>query len=216
MARRKEKEKAIKLRKKGYSYSQIKDELGISKSTLSGWLRDMPLSKERLDQLQRNDTVIEKIREAKRKTREARLSKVYKQAAKDLGKVSQREFFIAGFFLYWAEGGKTTKYSISLSNTDPRMIRAFISWLHELNVANEKIIVRLHLYRDMDIKKEISYWKHETKLFDSNFRKPYIKSSKLSSLTYANKGHGTCNIIVNGRDIAEYVHQGLSYIESKY
>lgn len=43
-----EKQKAINLRKKGYSYSQIKEELGTSKSTLSAWLCDMPLSKERI------------------------------------------------------------------------------------------------------------------------------------------------------------------------
>ena len=35
------KEKAIKLRKEGYSYSYIKDKLGISKGTLSYWLRDI-------------------------------------------------------------------------------------------------------------------------------------------------------------------------------
>lgn len=45
MVRSKNKLKAITLRKKGMSYSQIKTEIGISKSTLSGWLSDMPLSK---------------------------------------------------------------------------------------------------------------------------------------------------------------------------
>ena len=41
---RKDKNLAIKLRKQGYSYNQINDKLGISKSTLSYWLRDIKIS----------------------------------------------------------------------------------------------------------------------------------------------------------------------------
>jgi len=36
------KEKAIKLRKDGHSYNYIADLIGVSKSTLSCWLSDVP------------------------------------------------------------------------------------------------------------------------------------------------------------------------------
>jgi orotate phosphoribosyltransferase-like protein len=52
MAHRELKQRAIELRQKGYSYSQIKAELGLSKSTLSNWLYDMPLSEERIKYIQ--------------------------------------------------------------------------------------------------------------------------------------------------------------------
>lgn len=216
MARRNDKEQAIKFRRQGMSYSQIREKINVSKSTLSGWLKDMPLPKDRLDLLQRSEVVIEKIRTAKQKKRNDRLQKVFDRVSKDIGHLSKREFFIAGLFLYWAEGGKTTKYSVSLSNTDPRMIRAFITWLRQIGVPDKKIIVKLHLYRDMNVDEETKYWLKETGLKKLNFRNPYIKSSTLSSLTYTTRGHGTCNVIVNGRDVAEYVHQGLRYIESLY
>ncbi|MCX6713082.1 MAG: helix-turn-helix domain containing protein, partial [Candidatus Vogelbacteria bacterium] len=51
MARILVKQKAVKLRLEGKSYSEIKNLLGISKSTLSGWLEDYPLSKERIKEL---------------------------------------------------------------------------------------------------------------------------------------------------------------------
>lgn len=51
MARKLDKQRAILLRKRGYSYSQIKNKLGISKSTLSGWLYDIPLSEKRIREL---------------------------------------------------------------------------------------------------------------------------------------------------------------------
>jgi hypothetical protein len=123
---------------------------------------------------------------------------------------------IAGYFLYWAEGGKTTPYTITLSNTDPNMIRAYIKWLRLIGVPNKKIIIRLHLYMDMSVESEIEYWHKVVKLPLSSFRKSYVKKSKLSELTYTSRGHGTCNVIVQNRDIAEKVHQALSYLRGLY
>ncbi len=212
MALKNEKNLAIKLRKEGKSYSQIKAELGISKSTLSGWLSSMPLSKARLDALQRSELVIEKIRAAKLQTRNNRHIAVKENIFQKLTPLSEREFLIAGFFLYWAEGGKTTPYTATLSNTDPRMIRAFIKWLHMLGAHVDKMYIRLHLYIDMDEYDEIDYWSKELKIPKKHFRKSYIKKSKLSELSYISRGHGTCNVIMPGRDIAEYIIIGQTVI----
>ena len=53
MARVKDRQRALELRLQGRSYSQIKKELGVSKSTLSEWLRQYPLTQERIRQLQK-------------------------------------------------------------------------------------------------------------------------------------------------------------------
>ena len=52
MARFKDHEKALALRKQEISYSQIKKILGVSKSTLSDWLHKFPLSEEKIRELQ--------------------------------------------------------------------------------------------------------------------------------------------------------------------
>lgn len=44
---------AIELRQNELSYSEIRKQLGIAKSTLSYWLRDFPLTKERVLELRR-------------------------------------------------------------------------------------------------------------------------------------------------------------------
>jgi transposase-like protein len=213
MARRIDKNKAIKMRESGMSYSQIKAELGVSKSTLSLWLRDLPLSDTRLRELRDfNQVRIEKTRLKKQQKRSMRLDSVANKASVDIGTISNRELLIAGFFLYWAEGGKTKNYTTNLSNTDPVMIRAFIKWLALIGGSKEKVYVRLHLYSDMTEKKEIEYWSREIDLPQKQFRKSYIKTSKLSDLTYVTKGHGTCNVIFPGRDVTEYVLQGLKVI----
>ncbi len=213
MAWRIDKNKAIKMRESGMSYSQIKAELGVSKSTLSLWLRDLPLSDTRLRELRDfNQVRIEKTRLKKQQKRSMRLDSVANIASVNIGTISNRELLIAGFFLYWAEGGKTKNYTTTLSNTDPVMIRAFIKWLALIGGSKEKVYVRLHLYSDMTEKKEIEYWSREIDLPQKQFRKSYIKTSKLSDLTYVTKGHGTCNVIFPGRDVTEYVLQGLKVI----
>ena len=104
MSRIKDKSKAIELRRKGMSYSQIKAELGISKSTLSGWLQDMPLSEDRVRELgPMNLKRIERCRNTKLKHRQERLKNIYNKARLDIGELSKRELFLLGLFLYWVK-----------------------------------------------------------------------------------------------------------------
>ena len=65
----------------------------------------------------------------------------------------------------------------------------------------------------MDVNKEIKFWAHELELPTHLFKRSYIKKSTLSGLTYKRGfGHGTCNIRVYNRDLAEYVHTSMKYI----
>ena len=217
-ALRKEKLRAIRLRKKGASYSQIRRELTVSKSTLSLWLRGMPLSAKRLTELQGSNAVrIEKYRETRRKTREARWAEVRETAKKDIGLLNKRELLLAGLFLYWGEGGKTKTATTTISNTDPVVILFFMRWLRLLKVPRNRLRVHVHLYADMNVKKELQYWSETLNLPMSSFRKPYIKKSNRAGLTYMQKfTHGTCNLIYENRDVSEYILQALDYIRSLF
>ena len=160
MARLKDREKAISLRKeKQMSYSQIKKTLNVSKGTLSVWLKEYPLSKERIRELQKNEAVIEKIRNTKREKREKRLKEIYNLQKKFILPIKKEPFFFLGLGLYWGEGTKYRMDSLSMSNTDPSIINFFISWLNKgLDVPRDKMRIQLHLYNDMNIEKEIKYW----------------------------------------------------------
>jgi DNA-binding transcriptional MerR regulator len=217
MARHKDRELALKLRRNGLSYSDIKTRLNVSKSTLSLWLRDLPLTRERINELRSNSPRrIERYRETMRLKKETRLSAVFKKAQKDIGSLSKREIFIAGLFLYWGEGGKTKPYTISLTNTDPNMIRFYMLWLKELGVPLSKIKVCLHLYSDMDIHKATQFWSDILHIPKTQFRTPHIKKVDSSKVFYRGYGQGTCNIILDNRDMSEYVLQALSYIRESY
>ncbi len=206
------------MRRAGASYSQIKKKVSVSKSSLSLWLQGMSLSEERLRELGSNNAVrIERYIETRRKTRETRWATVRARFAKEFPKFTNRELLIAGFFLYWGEGGKTKLATTTLSNTDPAVLLFFIKWLKLLGVSKERLRVHVHLYTDMDIEKELHYWSKTLSLPLSAFRKPYVKKSNRSGLTYPQKfTHGTCNVIFENRDISEYVLQALGHIRSLF
>jgi hypothetical protein len=215
MARILDREKAIQLRLKDKSYSQIKAELGISKSTLSGWLKNHPLSEERIRELRdRNSQRIEKFRETMRKKHQVRLETVYKEQKRILLPLTKRELFIAGLFLYWGEGSKSSMTELIFANTNPQMCKFYICWLTKnLNVPRKKVRIRLQLYSDMDVKKEMGYWSNILRIPIIQFRKPQIKLTSSKRINYKGTfGHGTCDIIVGSVLFGEQVFMGLKAI----
>lgn len=217
MARFADKAKARALRAQGKSYSEIKDMLGVGKGTLSAWLSDMPLSAEQIRQLRDlNPRRIERYRETMRRKRETKLMLAYKKAAHDIGTLSRRDVFIAGLYLYWGEGNKSGASNVGISNTNPEIIRAFLDWCVVVGIPKERCYVRLHLYRDMDIEEETTYWSHILDIPIKRFRRPYIKDSARSGLTYKTIGHGTCNIRFENMPMWEYIMMALRYLGEQH
>lgn len=214
-----DRQRAIRLRLRGYSYSQIKKELSLSKGTLSGWLKNYPLSEKQLRGLRDfNAQRIEKYRETRRKQKEKLLKQIYNEEKARIFPFFKRDLFIAGLFLYLGEGGKTKESELVISNTNSAIIKIFIHWLKVcFGIKKEKIKIKLHLYKDMDINKEVNFWAKELSVKKSQFYKPYIKNSNKSFLTYKNGfGHGTCNAIIADAALSKKILMGLKVIEDYY
>lgn len=208
---------AIKLRLEGKSYGDIKSILGVSKSSLSVWLREYPLSAKRIRELRDfNKIRIERYIETCRTRRELILSSIYEKEKNKIFPLSDRELFLAGLFLYWGEGGKTQIHALAASNNDPSIIKFFLKWLKALDVPKEKITIRLHLYNDMDIQEEVNFWSKILEIPPFQFKRPYIKQSRRQSLSYKGFGHGTCNLIVNNTQLSKRVLMGLKSIRDHY
>lgn len=210
----KDKEKAIQLRLRGMSYSQIKEKLNLSKSTLSNWLAPYPLSAQRISELRDwSSKRIENYRATMQNKREQKLLAVYEKVSKDIGKLSKRELFIGGLLLYWGEGAKTSNATVALSNTDPSVLRFFLQWLKLFEIKESELSIVMHLYKDMDESREIKFWMKQLNLPKSCFRKSYVKESNLSNLSYKSGfGHGTCNIRIYGKKLYDYILMGIKYI----
>ncbi len=215
MARIKDREKALEFRKEGMSYSQIKKILKLSKSTLSLWLRDYPLSRERIRELRDcNEQRIERCRETKRKNREQKLKQIYSNEKIKILPLSKRELYIAGLFLYWGEGSKNIEAALSVSNSDPAVLRFFIFWVTKvLFFPKERLKVYLQLYNDMDIRKELSYWSGLLNISPCQFGRPHVKKTSSQRINHKGSfGHGTCQVRAGDVNIANKALMGLKVI----
>lgn len=212
--------RAIELRKQGWSYSQIKKELQVSKSSLSLWLRQYPLTKDQLHKLvngSARELRVERYRLTRQASREKRLREIYNHERARMVPLSKRELWVAGLFLYWGEGGKTADGTVVLSNTNPKVVKFFLYWLTKVCfIKKPQIRIRLHLYKDMIVSEEIEYWSRELGLHPDQFQRPYVKATTLRGLTYKTFGHGTCNLIVHGQKLRHQILMGIEAIADYY
>lgn len=213
-----EKRKVVELRKQGKSYSEIRKIIKVSKSSLSLWLKDVILTDEQVYGLKMKKVqAVERYKKSMRIRREKIHSTYYEDQKIKLLPLSEKEELIAGLFLYWGEGNKVGTSSISISNTDPRVIKFGFYWMKNcLNIPENRIFVMLHLYRDMNIKLETGYWSKEIGIKLSQFKRPYIKDSFRSDIDQKGFGHGTCGLWAFKTEIKQNILTAIEVISDSY
>jgi len=219
MSRLDDREAALELRKEGRSYSQIKATLKVPKSTLSGWLHNFPLTKKQIRLLRDiNAERIEKFRETMRQKRIARLENVLKEKIKELLPLSRRELLLCGLFLYLGEGAKSERSKLSISNTDPDIIKFTLFWFNKiLKIPKNKIRVDLQLYKDMNAGKEQNFWSKRLNLPLNQFNKSYIKKNSRQRINHKGSfGHGTCAISFYNVKIKDEVIMSIRAVTDHY
>ena len=177
---RKDKQKALGLRREGKSYNQIGNLLNIPKSTLSDWFKYDIESQQVKNFLTAVNRGISKARLIRLdKVRGQALDQIYKEAEveakSEFNLLKYHPLFIAGLMIYWGEGTKSIDQRINISNTDPAMIKVFHRFL--MNICNaplDKIKCALLLYPDLDESECHRYWVTNTSVPLENFTKSTI------------------------------------------
>ncbi|MFC1732903.1 hypothetical protein ACFL6I_21600 [candidate division KSB1 bacterium] len=149
-----EKDKAINLRKKGFTYSEILKQVPVAKSTLSLWLRDVGLASAQRHRIskKRKEAQI-KGAMVRRQQRIDLTEKIHKRAELEVGKLSKREIWLICTALYWAEGVKEKEGGnsspVDFINSDIDMIRLFIRWLiNECSIKRNDIVLRIYIHEN--------------------------------------------------------------------
>ncbi len=172
------KNEAIALRKKGKSYNDIKKMLKIkSKGTISNWFKDIELSKKSLELLSKNNKLAYRrglfTANENRKIRiKDENEKAYFEGQSLIQSISPKEILLIGAVLYWGEGTKSEKGSVSLSfsNSDPLMISIYMKFVREiLKVPEERIRAGIHIYPSISKDKAKKFWSKITKLPEDRF-----------------------------------------------
>lgn len=186
MAKIKEREKAVKLRREGESIRSIAQQLDISKSTASYWCRDVILSPDQIQALQ------EKMRTAgaralfqaaqkKRMRRRETENDQRKKGYKKVGEINKRDLFILGLGLYWGEGYKESSGELGFTNSDPEMIQIYMEWLKRIfEVDTTRLVARITINNRHSerIEKITEYWSEITEIPIDQFTKPSLINTR--------------------------------------
>lgn len=191
---RHDKQVAVSMRRDGWSYSDITKRLGIPKSTLSGWMKDIPFRP--------NQTVVDRVKSGQGKygmvrhqLRIQEVERLKKQGENEIGKISNRDLLMLGIGLWLGEGSKTLE-QIRLVNSDPDVIQLFLKWFRVICSLDDKnITASMHLYPDSRQDESLQYWMSITGLPKSQFRKTQIdRRLGKSTLKIGKNQHGTLHI----------------------
>ena len=208
------KRRAIRMRKSGLSYGEIRKKLNVPKSTLSFWLRHIPLSEK--DKLRLYDVRIRNMvsgPNSNRVRRESEVEMIIQAASREITHpISSDAHLLLGAALYWAEGTKSG--AVSIANSDPVLIAFMVRWFSEtFKVSPKSFKAWLNIYpqqNDSDLK---HFWAELTGIpvsqFGKSFVKPVSKGIKKNNLYY-----GTIKIRVpkstnNKHRIFGWIHGAL-------
>jgi len=191
---------AVRLRQEGKSYREIREKITVSKSTLSGWLKNIKLTKEqksRLSKLQATGYLGAKKQQA---TSLKHHEEIKRKAEREVTKLVENPFFIAGLMLYWAEGSKNIG-SVQFSNSDPAMIKIMMHWFRDFCAVSEnKFRISLFMHSLHTKENCQKFWQEVTSIPSNQFYKPYIKPTIFSNRK--NKLYeGTCRIVIHNRGL---------------
>lgn len=217
--RAEDRELAVHLRNvERLSYSAISQRIKVPKSTLSYWLKDLPLSEKEIKELQKlswkkGEAAREKYRNTMRERKEARNASLYREIASEVLPLTNRDLYIAGLMLYVGEGDKRNLHRIALANADPEVVRFFTIWLQKiLKIPRVKIKFGLHLYSNMNIAKEAKFWQDTLGFEKASFYKHQVRPVS-SAFTYTDGNrHGTCTVYVIGSEPKTKLMQAIKVV----
>lgn len=195
------KEKAISLRRKGFSIRVLENRLGIPRSTLSGWFKNVELTNKQSIKLKKDheNALINARKKAAlwhNKQKNNRIEIAKNEALEVISTVDFSDKKILELclsLLYLGEGYKGQNFGIGSS--DPKILKFFIKSVKNLyNIDVKNIKCDLNLRADQNKEKMKKYWSKELNIPFENFRGANCDKRTIGSKTYPSY-HGVCQLI---------------------
>ncbi len=170
------KQKAVVLRRQGLSYNEIRKKIGISKSTLSLWLKSVPLKPEHRKRLYTKQIqILSRGPSSQKERRRKEINKIIEDAEAEIARpITEQAFKLFGAAIYWGEGSKGNR--LQVTNSDPHLILFTVAWIEKtLGISRNNLKAWLNIYpqqSDINIKR---FWSDLTGIPMKNFGKSYIK-----------------------------------------
>jgi hypothetical protein len=210
-----EREQARQLRREqGLALNEISRRLGVAKSSVSHWVRDIELTPEQHDELLRRNPAYNSQRSGT--WVQAERQRVRRLNFQQAGRVRARcddAGFVAGCMLYWAEGAKN-RNQVRLTNSDPEMVRFFVRFLRRyFGVHDSEIRITCNLFADhAERQQEIEqFWLDTAGVSSASLCKSTVNTySKYSQKKRRNKlPYGTCKVSVCRTRIVQAIYGAI-------
>jgi hypothetical protein len=145
-------------------YEEIVARLGVSKSSVSLWVRDLPRPpRVAPDECARRTS--ERMRRywaAERRVLAERRAAASAAAAADIGGLTDREILIAGAIAYWCEGAKNKPHRradrVTFANSDPELISFFLLFLDVADIPRSDLAFQLQIHETADVASAERFW----------------------------------------------------------
>lgn len=163
-----EQQQARRLRRTGLPLAEIAATLGVSRSSVSLWVRDVEFTP-----LPRPPRGRRRAPNALQRRKQAEVDRLVEEGRARVGRLSEREFLVAGIALYAGEGSKGDG-RVRFVNSDPRMVVFFCTWLrHFFAIDEARLRLALYLHQGLDLPAAMAFWSACTDIPGSQFTKPY-------------------------------------------
>jgi AcrR family transcriptional regulator len=197
-------------RTEGLSVRELAAVAGVSKGSVSLWVRDIELTDAQVAVLQARNPAYN----GQRLGAEAQvaLGRARRAAYQQEGRARVRagdERFVQACLLYWAEGTKS-RHSLSFSNADSDMVRL---WMHALRstlgASEVRIRMTCYLYADhLERQRQVEdFWLNVARLERSNLCRSVVNNYSRSS-----QGSGTAKVAVHDTRLIQMVLGGIQEI----
>jgi hypothetical protein len=208
--KKEKKERALALRMRGFSYSEIEKLDLVPKSTLSGWLRDVKLpEKEKKRLVQRQVNVLLAAAREKKVRRVNSTALIRDIAARDIRTISKKELWLIGIILYWARGLQEKEHrpglGVRFTSSDPHLIKLFMIWLSKVGKIKHGELgfyIFIHERKRNDMGAIINHWSKVTDIAPAYFSHVYFHKNKSQRKRKQNKStHGLMQVRVKASSL---------------
>jgi hypothetical protein len=158
-------EKAVLLRKKGKTLTQICKMLNRSKTTVYYWIKDVEIENKTAFLRTKKVNVGKAQKKASLATRRKfqKIHKEYREKAIQLwdGGLNKDSEFKQFIMYYWCEGTKKGKHAVSICNSNLYLMKFAKKWFERININDKKFDCGIQMHGDQDEEKLVSFWEKE-------------------------------------------------------
>lgn len=188
------KKQLISLYQSGFSANEIAEKLGVSSNKINYWLNKFEAPKRSLSEaiyLKQNP--------------DGDPFCIKKNLTSE-----EKQLLGLGIGIYWGEGNKVSKSTMSISNSDPKIIEKFIEFLTKIcQINTNKLRFNLQIFNDVDPERALKYWCKKLKVPQHKFKSVGVIPPQGKG-TYKRKSeYGICIVAFNNIKLKQWIMDQL-------